>query len=230
MNPSTHAVNPSSNAPGLFNGVYSYKEAARLIGVSAQRVARWADGYVFQLKHGQGSSGPILQTERHKGVLSFDELFELFFVREYVALEVPLPHIRATAEHLAREFGPYPFSAADLIVNGRELIQRSAEEVLARPDVGQIVADFAAGFSKSVKFRGKHAAQYIPPGFQNKIYLDREIRSGEAVVTEYAVPTRSIFALWEAEKQLQSVADYFDIPVPAVKVAVRYEGQWRLAA
>jgi len=201
-----------------------------LIGVSVQRVARWADGYEFRLKHGYGASGPILQTDRHKGVVSFDELFELFFVREYVGLKVPLAHIRSTAENLAEEFGPYPFSTAELIVNGRELIQRSAEKVLHRPDVGQIVAAFAAGFSKSVNFREANAAQYVPPGFEGKIYLDRDIRAGEAVVTAHAIPTRSIYALWENEQDLNPVAEYFDIPLPDVSVAVRYEGQWRLAA
>jgi uncharacterized protein (DUF433 family) len=219
-----------SNSPGLFNGAYSYKEAARLIGVSSQRVARWADGYVFPLKRGRGASAPILQTERHKGVLTWDELFELFFVREYVGLGVPLPHVRTTAETLAKEFGPYPFSAAELIVSGRELIKTNAETVLHRPDVGQMVADFAVQFSQHVQFREKHAAQYRPPDFGNKIYLDRDIRSGEAVVTPHAVPTRSIYALWENEKNLISVAEYYDIDIAEVSVAVRYEGQWRLAA
>jgi uncharacterized protein (DUF433 family) len=163
-------------------------------------------------------------------VISFDELVELFFVREYVGLAVPLPHIRATAEALAEELGAHPFSSSDLIVNGRELIERNAERVLHRPDVGQIVASFAAGFATKVKFREKHAAQYVPDGFRKLIYLDRDIRAGEAVVTEFAVPTRTIFALWEKEKDLKAVAEYYDIPLPAVKAAVRYEGQWRLAA
>lgn len=219
-----------STLPGLINGVYSYKEAARLIGVTVQRVARWADGYVFPVKSGYGISAPILQSERQKGVVSFDELFELFFVREYVGLGVSLPHIRSTAEILAEHFGPYPFSTADLIVSGRELIESSAAKVLSRPDVGQLVADFAADFARSISFRGRHAAQYLPPGFDRRIYLDREIRSGEAVVTEFAIPTRSIYALWEREKEIESVADYHDISTSAVSVAVRYESQWRLAA
>jgi uncharacterized protein (DUF433 family) len=220
----------SSYSPGLFHGVYSYQQAARLLSVSTQRVARWADGYVFQLKSGRGVSGPVLQSERHKGVLSFRELFELFFVREYVAMKVALPHIRATAEVLGKDFGPYPFSRAELIVNGRELLIKSAENTLHRPDIGQMVADYAASFVKEVEFRDHLAAKYWPPGFAREIYLDQEIRAGEAVVTEHAIPTRVIYSLWEREQNLDAVADYHDIDVSAVSLAVRYEGQWRLAA
>lgn len=230
MREGTRNVNSQPGSPGLLNGIYSYQEAARLLNVTVQRVARWADGYVFPRKSGYGVSGPILQSDRHRGVLSFPELFELFFVREYVGLGVRLPNIRTTAENLARDFGPYPFSMADLIVSGHELLLRSAEDVLHRPDVGQIVADFAQDFSKSVEFREGRAAQYIPPGFQGKIYLDKDIRAGEAVVTPHAIPTRSIYALWEHERDLLSVAEYHDIAVSDVSMAVRYEGQWRLAA
>ncbi len=107
--------------PGLVYGVYSYQEAGRILKVSPQRVARWADGYSYPLRSGWGESAPVLQSEAHtKGVLSFPELIELFFVREFVALGVSLQHIRKTAEALAKEYGPFPFTRLPIIVNGRE--------------------------------------------------------------------------------------------------------------
>ncbi len=224
------AVEMTTYQPGLTTGVYAYRVAARLVGVPAPRITRWADGYIFQVKEGYGSSRPVLQTERHKGVITFNELFELFFVREYVALGVSLPHVRRTAEVLADQLGPHPFASAELIVSGRELILNSAESVLQRPDVGQLVADFAVGFARQVAFRSNRAAQYRPHGFQSHVFLDREIRAGEAVVTSHAIPTRSIYALWEQEKSIPAVAEYYDIPASDVSAAVRYEGQWRLAA
>ncbi|HTQ08587.1 MAG TPA: hypothetical protein VMI31_00805 [Fimbriimonadaceae bacterium] len=216
--------------PGLRHGIYSYREAARLLGVASQRVSRWADGYVFQLKYGQGKSRPVLQTERHPGVLSFAELFELFFVREYVGLGVPLQHVRATAEALAREFGPYPFSRSEVLIGGRELLVKNAEGLLRRPDVGQLVADYAEWMVKQVQFRQEVVGRYSPPEFDDQVFLDREIRGGEAVVTEFAIPTRVIYSLWVREKDMSVVAAYHDIPVGSVSLAVRYEAQWRLAA
>ncbi len=216
--------------PGLFQGVYSYPEAARLIGVTSQRIMRWADGYTFPLKGTQGASGPILQGSRYKGAISFAELIELFFVREYTALNVTLQHIRATSEALASEVGPLPFSKSRVLVSGRELIVKSAEGVFNRPDIGQLVADYAVDFAKHIEIRAESAARYTPDGFEGKIYLDKEIHSGEAVVSKFAIPTRMIYALWKQEQNIKAVAMYHDISTIDVSTAVRYEGQWRLAA
>jgi uncharacterized protein (DUF433 family) len=218
------------DVPGLHHGVYSYHEAARLLNVASQRVSRWADGYSYQLKYGRGKSRPVLQTDRHKGVLTFDELWELFFVREYIAVGVTLQHVRATAESLAKQFGPHPFANADLIIHGRQLLIQCAEDMLQRPDVGQLVADFAATLEDQIVIRKKEVGRYMPRDFDNMIYLDKTIRGGEAVVTDHAIPTRTVYGLWTKEGDLASVADYFDIDLAAVSVAVRYEGQWRLSA
>jgi len=217
-------------APGLVNGVYSYAEAARLLNVTPQRVSRWADGYSFQRAHDRGMSGPVLQTERHIGVLSFDELWELMFVRAYVALEVPLPKIRETAEALARQVGERPFSTAKLLVHERRLLWETAGLVLMRPDVGQLVADYAADLAKHVQIRKEHVGRYDIPEFGRLIYLDRDRRGGEPVVSDRAIPTRIIFGLWEREKDVRAVAGYYELPEGQVSAAIRYEGQWRLAA
>lgn len=225
-----HMAESPLNKPGLANGVYSYREAARLLNVTSQRVTRWADGYVFKLKLGSGQSRPILQTDRHQGVLSFAELIELFFVREYIGLGVQLQHIRATAEALAAKVGPYPFSRSELLVGGRLLFVEQAEGILERPDIGQLVADFAETITPRLRFDKGEAERYFPPEFDEHIYLDKSIRGGEAVITEFAIPTRMIYALWEAERELLPVAEYFEIKDSDVSIAIRYEGQWRLAA
>jgi uncharacterized protein (DUF433 family) len=217
--------------PGLYEGVYSYREAARLLGISVRRVARWADGYLFPLKHGWGYSTPVLQSRAHyKGVLTFAELMELMFVREFVALGVSLPHIRATAEALAKEVGDFPFTRKQVLVGGRELLVRETEQILQRADIGQLVADFAQDLAKHVEIDDAQVRRYYPPAFDRVIYLDRCIRGGEPVVSAYAIPTRVIYALWQREQDPERVADYFDIPVEQVSAAIRYEGEWRISA
>lgn len=219
--------------PGLLYGVYSYREAARLLQVSSQRVARWADGYLFQVKYGWRFSAPVLQSPEHRqGVLSFPELVELFFVREYSGLGVRLQHIRATAEALAKELGPFPFTRKRLLVGGRELLVRQSEDILRRPDIGQLVADFAEALVRHVEIEADEVSRYYPPAFEKEVFLDRQIRAGEPVVWEagYAIPTRVIYALWEAEQDVDSVADYFSISPHKVSVAIRYESEWRLVA
>jgi uncharacterized protein (DUF433 family) len=217
--------------PGLRKGVYSYQEAGRLLNVTAQRVSRWADGYVFKLKYGIGTSGPVLQAPAHDaGVLTFEELLELFFVRQFVGLGVALQHVRATAEALAHEIGPFPFSKKPLLVGGRELLVRTASGQLQRADVGQLIADFADWMCAQVQIEGNEVRRYFPPAFERKVFLDPKIHGGEPSITEFAIPTRIIYSLWKIERDLHAVADYHDISAEAVSLAVRYEGEWRLAA
>lgn len=217
--------------PGLRHGVYSYREAARLLGVASQRVARWADGYVFQLKYGQGRSKPILQTERNQGVLSFEELWELLFVKEYVSLNVSLQHIRATAEALAKEVGSFPFSTTELLVDSRHLFIKEAEGILRRPDIGQMVSDYAESMVPRIEWaQDGRVGRYYPPEFDRVVYLDKERRGGEPLVSDRAIPTRIVYSLWEKEHEIDAVADYYEISPEQVKAAIQYEGKWRLAA
>jgi uncharacterized protein (DUF433 family) len=221
---------PSPAGTTPWTGVYSYREVARILRVSSRRVARWADGYTYVTRTGPRAAAPVLQSTRQRGLLTFDELMELFFVREYVALGVQLPHIRRTAEVLAQEFGPYPFTHARLIRSGRELLLRTAQDVLLRPDVGQIVADFAADLTGIIRFRDDHAARLYFPELGNVIYVDRDVRFGEPVATEHAVPTRAIHALWRKEQRIEPLEHYFGIAANQVTAAIRFETECRLVA
>lgn len=224
-------MNATTVETALDYGVYSYAEAARLLGVTRQRLARWADGYFYPRREGEGFSTPVLHAREHcRGVLTFPELIELFFVREFVALGVSLQRIRKTAEALAREVGEFPFSCKQVLVSGRELLVREADGLLKRPDIGQLVADFAEQLAQRIEFEGDLATRYYPLGYEQCIYLDRRIRGGEPVVSERAIPTRVIYALWRREKDLRSVAEYFEVPETIVSAAVRYESEWRLSA
>lgn len=218
--------------PAYAHGIYSYKEVAGILDVSTARVRRWADGYTFPTRKGNGVSAPILQTKRRNGVITFPELIELHFVREFVALSVPLPQVRHAAEQLAKVYGPLPFAHADLLVSGRELLARQgrgfhSEDRLAnliRPDIGQIVADFAAQFAQRVTLESNTVVRYKPAEFEG-VYLDSRIRWGEPVATDRAIPTRSVYMLWREEQDLGRVAEYFEIDSQEVSVAVRYHGR-----
>lgn len=216
--------------PGIGTGVYACKEAAGIIGVTSQRVRRWADGYTYKVKYGQRSSKPILQTDRVPGVLSFYELIELMYVREYDALGIRLDHIRTTAEKLSVKFGEYPFASAKLLVSGKELLQPFIDGEYVRPDVGQLVADFAAQLSRSVEIEKDVIARFFPPTYDRAIVLDPAVSAGEPIITDQGTPTRVLFNLWKIEQDIDVVADYYDVTRESVSAAIRFESEWRQSA
>lgn len=216
-------------APGLEHGVYSYGEAAAVVGVSRERLRRWADGYTYRRTHDVGAKEAVLQTDRTKGVLNFYELIELFFVREYVNLSVPLEAVRQTAKRLAKELGPYPFANADLVVAGRDLLHRG-DDSLVNLGTQQVVFAFAQDFASDLTFLKKLARRYSPPAYHGKLYLDAGISGGQPVVSEFAVPTRAVYGLWKVEQNVELVADHYDISAEEVSAAVRFEAECRKAA
>lgn len=141
-----------------------------LLRVTRQRVQRWADGYTYVVKYGVRRARAVLQSREHaRGVLSFPELFELFFVKEFVALGVPLTQVRRAAENLSRRVGDFPFTRNKLFAMGRQIVASigealvepaSGQTVLKHEDVGHLIADFAAQIWEQVLFDADVVVRY----------------------------------------------------------------------
>jgi uncharacterized protein (DUF433 family) len=225
--------------PIIGDGVYSYRQAARLLSVTSQRVRRWAEGYTYQVKFGLKRARPVLQSRQHiRGILSFPELFELFFVKEFVALGVQLPQVRRASEWLAERCGEFPFTNSEVFVEGGKVIASigevlveaaSAQSMFHYADVARLVADFAKQMRRKIEFVDDRVVRYYP-AVERIVYLDRRIRMGEPVAGKHAVPTRAIYDLWKAEQDLNAVKSYFDLSETVVSAAIRFEGELTLAA
>lgn len=215
---------------GIGHGAYSYAEASMILGASRARIARWADGYTYPRKADIGKSDPVLQTDRaHKGVISFHELIELFFVQRYTSLGVPLKNVRDTAKALSPELGPYPFASGKLKTDGR-ILAREDGVGLIRPDVRQYVADFAAEFFEHVGIQDDLAVRFYPEAGKGLIVLHAERLYGQPIVEDGGVPTAQLYRLFKAEQNWERVADWFEIPVRSVKAAVDFEVTCRQVA
>jgi uncharacterized protein (DUF433 family) len=225
-------MNDAHLQPGLEGGIYSYREAGVLLGVSHQRVRRWADGYTFATKRGFKKSGPVLQTKREHKVLSFVELVELMYVREFLQLAVPLTHVRQTSEVLAQKLQcAYPFATAQLFVDGGKLLASNELKDLIQPDIGQIVMFSVNQIRPRVKFDEDSGYAYLfrPLGHE-RVVLDARIRTGEPTVSERHVPTRSIYRLWQAEGSLETVKSYFDLDLVDIQAAIAFESEVKFAS
>lgn len=215
---------------GIGRGIYSYPQASALLMVSRNKVARWADGYTFPRKHDRGISAPVLQTQRKaKGVISFAELIELFFVHEYTNYGIPLAHVRRTAQALAPDLGPFPFASAKLKTDGRYLL-REVDGVLIKPDVQQLMCEFAAEFLHDVEFEQGIARIYRPKAGRGAVVIDARKLFGAPFVEGSGVPTGAIYDLFKAEQDFDAVASWFEVPVESVRNAVEFEASCRRAA
>ncbi len=214
----------------LGKGIYGMVEASRLLRRPVARVRRWANGYTYNRTYDVGHRPPVLQTERNdKAALTFAELVELFFVREYSSAGVKIQEIRATAEALKEEYGEHPFARKPLLTDGKRLIAVS-EHGFISPSTSQLVADFAAMFVRELEFADDFARLWRPKEGEAEIVIDPARALGEPIIEVTGTPTRTVFATFLLEQDFVRVADYYDLTPTQVRKAIEFELRFADAA
>lgn len=218
--------------PDMGTGIYTVAEAARLLQVSSRKVTGWADKYVHHRDGEKRISPPVLDRERAQpGLLTFHDLIELYFVREFRKAGVSLPQIRDAAKILRNEWNTaYPFALQKIAVApGGHLVEREElRTVLGR----QQVFDFARQFFRDVDFDAEGlATAWHPLGKDHLVVLDPKRAFGAPIDIRSGVRTDVLYRMFIAEDHdAEVVAQWYEVAPEAVEHAVRFEEKWRKAA
>lgn len=222
--------NMESSTTSLGQGIYGIAEAARLLRRPAAQVRRWANGYSYPRTYDRAERPPVLQTGRKdKDALSFRELIELFFVREYTSAGIQLTHVRDTAKAMAVEYGDHPFAAQKLLSDGKRLLAVS-EYGLITPATCQIVAEFADQMVREFDFADDFVSLWRPKEGQGMVVVDPTRALGEPILADTGTPTRVLFKTFQLEQDFDRVADYYDLSPEAIRQAVDFELRFADAA
>lgn len=218
--------------PGFGSGIYTYHEAARLLNVHPTQVRRWAEGYVYTFKGRERTKKPVLQrVKTAEGLLTFNDLIELFFVRELSGAGVNMEDIRATSELLSRELDtPYPFACEKVFTDGVQILREAGgdyENVAAR----QMVFQFIREFFKDIEFDDDcRALRWYPLGTAKPIVLDPQRSFGTPIDLTTGVRTDVLYLTYKAQKDVDAVADWYEVSPEAVEAAIEFEVTWPKAA
>jgi uncharacterized protein (DUF433 family) len=218
-------------------GLYSFPEAARIIGVESRALRRWAKEYAYIDRGSVRQHTSVIP--RHFGkdsdTLSFLELIELLFVKAFRAEGVSMQAIRKAAERAAERFQtPYPFAVKRFDTDGKHIFATLQEEAT---DV-ELIEELSKGqlaFDRVVKplFRRldykTDALRYWPLEHSGRVVLDPKRAFGKPIDSETGIPTEVLFNAVNAEggQSLENVAAWYEVPLEAVAAAVRYETSLR---
>jgi uncharacterized protein (DUF433 family) len=218
-------------------GLYSFPEAARLIGVEPRVLRRWAKEYAYIDKGAVRQHMPVIS--RHFGkdsdTLSFLELIELLFVKTFRAEGVSMQAIRKAAERAAERFHtPYPFAVKRFDTDGKHIFATLEEEAT---DI-ELIEELGKGqlaFDRVVKplFHRldyeTNALRYWPLDHNGRVVLDPKRAFGKPIDNETGVPTEVLYNAIHAEggQSPESVAEWYEVPVEAVIAAINYETSLR---
>jgi len=212
----------------LGHGVYSFSEAARLVGSSRRRVRTWFVGAPDQQRLVQGdyacASAP-------GGVLSFLDLIDVCIVSRLRAKNISLQYIRKVHDVLLDEFSqPHPFSRRGLFTDS------------ARKKVFLHVADDMGEERLRELLSGQHAfpsillpvldqVDYDPSSLLARrwnmgsgVTIDPARQYGKPIVESAGIPTSVLAAAFYAnEGNAHAVAKWYGVDVGEVRTAVHFE-------
>jgi uncharacterized protein (DUF433 family) len=216
----------------LGKGIYAVPEAARLTGVSGQRIRRWLRGYSRQAGGKERISLPLWQHDLPDAegclALSFRDLIEVRFVDAFLE-HVSWRTLRIAAE-LAAEIiqSTHPFSTQRFKTDGKTIFMEIAEEsrdpsllnlVQRQYSIYEIVDPY---LFKSLEFGyGGNAERWYPLWPNRRVVLDPHIAFGQPTVE--GVPTYVIAGAAKAEGSPRRVSNLYDISPAGVAAAVKYE-------
>jgi uncharacterized protein (DUF433 family) len=230
----------SFGALGL--GAYSPPEAARLLKISPRKVRRWAAGYDFKGRAGAlRFSEPIIRADREPSAgfieLTFLDLIEMLFVRDFLALGVSMQTIRKASETAAEILGVerHPFCVKGFKTYGRDIfahLELTAETLAPSEryllDLGRRQSVFRTVIEPYLRqfeydLETDLVRRWTPDEDATSVVIDPAVNFGMPFVKGFGVSTQVLYAQAQAGQKLDAIAGWYEIPVKAVEDAVSFE-------
>ena len=202
-------------------GLYSLPEAARLLRIRVQCLRGW-------IKPDDALFPRVFSPDER--TLSFIELIELHFIKMFRDAGVSLQTIRRAAKTAAKKFGTnHPFAVHRFDTDGRTIFAtlRSSERneaVLEDLEHGQYAFDkILRPFFKKLEYGKKNVERYWPLESTGRIVLDPSRQFGKPIDSITSVPSIALFNAVQAGEAEADVANWFNVPIEAVRAAVKFE-------
>lgn len=219
-------------------GVYTLTEAARLAKVPQRRVKRWALGYWHGRGGGRRFSPPAVQAQLDPiggiPVLDFADLQEIRLLNAFRNYGVSWHAIRLAAER-ARDLMnmSHPFSSKRFHTDGRTILARLVDDkgdpqlldmVRNQWEFDKVVRDYLlGGLDFDEEDRPSQWWPLTDQSGRHHVLVDPARSFGAPIISPGGIRTEILSRSYRAEQSIDMVADWFAVPVEAVRDAVRFE-------
>lgn len=210
----------------LGNGVYTPREAARLVGTSAQQVLRWT--------RGNGQAEPLWKAhydflDEDVTEISFLDLIEIRVVSAMRRAGISLQAIRFAISFAQDKYGiDRPLASESFKTDGKEVlmsaVERDGEMVsLSKKHAGQKVFKALVAQSLSgLEYENTLVARWRPKGFSD-IVLDPKRFFGDPILDKYAVSTSTLHKEFIEFKDKNYLSSIYEVPKISVQKAIDFE-------
>lgn len=210
----------SLEALGL--GLYTIADAARLLRTPRQTVARWLNGYVRELRHETKFYPPILHRSAIANSLTFGDLVEMMYIREFRRINIDLKEIRLTAEKFRIEWNtPYPLATERFLTDGKRLLLEHPSG-WQHASTGQIQASFEE-ISRHLVHLGDFSCEWMPLGINRQVVLSPNRSFGKPIDNRSGAHTYVLARAIADGNSVDKVAWWYETSPQAVKDSVEFE-------
>jgi uncharacterized protein (DUF433 family) len=220
-------------------GIYTVPEAAWMTNVSAPRIRRWMRGYKFRVGDKTHASSAVWKPDLPEIgdalALSFRDLIEVRFVDYFLKAGVSWNMLRQAGIHASEIVkSTHPFSTRKFKTDGRTIFAELGERPSGRKLLDLVRKQYAIQgivapyLYEGLEFDKDHPARWFPLKNSRRVVIDPAVAFGQPTINPEGVPTLILARAFDVEKDVERVANWYEVPKRSVQDALNY--QQRLAA
>ena len=223
----------ASTAPPKPSSCLTSKKDGVTRTVYRQTIARWLQGYDYQVGGERRRSDPLWRPDYANDddqiELSFRDLIELRFVKSFRDLGLSLPTIRACFRRAVEEVqDERPFSTQKFRTDGKaiflDITQNVGDgELIDLRHRQRVFRTVVEPSLRDLEFEADAVARWYPLGvLRQSIVIDPARVFGRPLAAEAGVPTEVLANAVNVEGSVETVARLYEV-APAVRDAVAFE-------
>jgi hypothetical protein len=209
----------------LGQGVYTPREAARLVGQSPQQVLRWT--------RGSGATEPLwhahYQFLEDSSEISFLDLVEVRVVSAMRSAGISMQAIRFAIKLAQEKFGiERPLASQNFKTDGQTILMDAVEKdgefvsLSSKSPTQKVFRVIIQQSLNDLEYEGDLVARWRPSKFP-KIVLDPKRVFGDPILEEFGISTRSISQEYCEFGDLNYLSNIYEIPKGLLTQAISFE-------
>ncbi|WP_309666374.1 hypothetical protein [Tabrizicola sp.] len=206
-------------------GIYSPREAARLVGGSAQEVLRWT--------RGSGPTDPLWKAHYQflddTTELSFVDLIEVRVVKALRRSGISLQAIRFALDLAENRFGvSRPLATRSFKLLGGDILMDAIENdgefvSLSKKNPGQkVFAEIVKQSLNDLEYENDYVARWRPTTAQH-VVIDPARLFGTPMIDAFGVSTQTIYREFLEFQDARYLSKIYEIPIRYINDAVKFE-------
>lgn len=212
----------------LGHGLYTFTEAARLIGLKPSRVSEWFRGRGNERLRKSLFAGDY-EPVGGDYAISFYELIDVYVAGQLREHGISLQHVRRVYKKMAKDFGTaHPFCRKELLTDGKKVFTQNMEgsgwPQLAEALTGQgVFPEFILPFLRRIDYDEVHLLA-LRWRITDEIVVNPTICFGKPVVEAVGIPTAILAAAYRAnDRNAELVGEWYNVHPDYVLAAASFE-------